>query len=281
MHSRFFGRCFVRALVLLIGAGLLHSAFAQTLLAPEKREIAMQLVSSAENSSLNWRAQYAYIEDIGDGRGYTGGLIGFTSATGDMLDVVARYTALRPENRLANHPKNLLAKYMPALTKLAADGSSSHEGLDPAFAGDWKKAAADAEFRNAQDQILTEQYLEPAVRQAVADGLSVLGQFMYYDALVMHGPGSGPNDFGGIRAAARRRVMPPAAGGNEQAYLTAFLDARIKVMRTEKAHEDTSRVDLAQRRFLDEGNYDLWPPLRWRTNEEDFVIFSVKPESQP
>src|SRR5262245_29952809 len=53
---------------------------------PAKKEIAMKLVSSAENSSLDWKAQYKYIEDIGDGRGYTAGIIGFCSGTGDMLD---------------------------------------------------------------------------------------------------------------------------------------------------------------------------------------------------
>lgn len=47
----------------------------------------MKLVSSAENSSLDWKAQYKYIEDIGDGRGYTAGIIGFSSGTGDMLDL--------------------------------------------------------------------------------------------------------------------------------------------------------------------------------------------------
>ena len=36
---------------------------------PAKKDVAMQLVSSAENSSLDWRAQYSYIEDVGDGRG--------------------------------------------------------------------------------------------------------------------------------------------------------------------------------------------------------------------
>ena len=48
---------------------------------PVKKEIAMRLISSAENSSLNWRAQYGYIEDIDDGRGYTGGIVGFCSGT--------------------------------------------------------------------------------------------------------------------------------------------------------------------------------------------------------
>ena len=53
---------------------------------PAKKEIAMQLVSTAENSSLDWKAQYGYIEYNVEGnddenRGYTGGIVGFTSAT--------------------------------------------------------------------------------------------------------------------------------------------------------------------------------------------------------
>jgi chitosanase len=59
---------------------------------PHKKEIAMELVSSAENSSLDWKAQYKYIEDIHDGRGYTAGIIGFCSGTGDMLELVQHYT---------------------------------------------------------------------------------------------------------------------------------------------------------------------------------------------
>ncbi|MEO5921220.1 MAG: chitosanase [Pseudolysinimonas sp.] len=55
---------------------------------PRIKEIAMSLVSTAENSSTDWRAQYSYIEDIGDGRGYTAGIIGFCSGTGDMLELV-------------------------------------------------------------------------------------------------------------------------------------------------------------------------------------------------
>ena len=46
---------------------------------PVKREIAQEIITSAENSVLDWYNRYGYIEDIGDGRGYTGGIIGFTS----------------------------------------------------------------------------------------------------------------------------------------------------------------------------------------------------------
>ena len=99
---------------------------------PRKKEIAMELVSSAENSSLAWKAQYKYIEDIGDGRGYTAGIIGFCSGTGDQLDLVELYAQRKPGN--------VLEKYLPALRKV--NGSASHAGLDPNFKADWRKAAA-------------------------------------------------------------------------------------------------------------------------------------------
>ncbi|GAA2361481.1 chitosanase [Dactylosporangium salmoneum] len=229
---------------------------------PAKKEIAMRLVSSAENSSLDWKAQYQYIEDIGDGRGYTGGIIGFCSGTGDMLELVEAYTQ--------RVPGNALAKYLPALRKL--DGSDSHAGLDPGFTKDWKAAAADPQFQKAQDDERDRVYLNPAVTQAKADGLGALGQFIYYDAMVMHGPGTDPVSFGGIRKAAMAKAKTPAQGGSEPSYLSAFLDARAAAMRTEAAHSDTSRVDTAQRQFLNQGNLDLHTPLTWKVYGETFHI---------
>ncbi|MDQ1295727.1 MAG: chitosanase [Actinomycetota bacterium] len=222
----------------------------------------MQLVSSAENSSLDWRAQYAYIEDIGDGRGYTAGIIGFCSGTGDLLEVVKRYTA--------DSPKNILAKYLPALEKV--DGTDSHTGLGSAFVQAWETAAADPVFQRAQDAERDETYFNPAVAQAEKDGLRALGQFIYYDAMVMHGPGSDDESFGGIRAAALRDADPVARGGDETEYLDAFLDARAAAMRVEEAHSDTSRVDTAQRVFLREANLDLNPPLSWKVYGDSYQI---------
>ncbi|MGI5240170.1 chitosanase [Dactylosporangium sp. CA-139066] len=225
-------------------------------------DIAMQLVSSAENSSLDWRAQYQYIEDIGDGRGYTGGIIGFCSGTGDMLEVVEAYTAAVPGN--------VLAKYLPALR--SANGTASHTGLGAAFVADWTSAAADPQLRKAQDDERDRVYLNPAVAQARADGLRALGQFAYFDAIVMHGPGSDPVSFGGIRKAALARAKSPAQGGDETAYLNAFLDARVAAMRSEEAHSDTSRVDTAQRVFLTAGNLDLRLPLSWKVYGDSYTI---------
>ncbi|MZF88169.1 chitosanase [Streptomyces sp. SID5643] len=229
---------------------------------PAKKEIAMQLVSSAENSSLDWKAQYQYIEDIRDGRGYTAGIIGFCSGTGDMLDLVELYTDRRPGN--------VLAKYLPALREV--NGSDSHAGLDPGFPGDWRRAARDAAFQRTQDDERDRVYFGPAVRQGKTDGLRVLGQFAYYDAIVMHGDGTDPLSFRNIRRRALRTAKPPAQGGDEVSYLDAFLDARVWAMKQEEAHSDTSRVDTAQRVFLRRRNLDLNPPLDWKVYGDSYHI---------
>ena len=231
---------------------------------PAKKEIAMKLVSSAENSSLDWRGQFKYIEDIGDGRGYTAGIIGFCSGTGDMLELVEYYTAQKPGN--------VLAKYLPALRKV--NGGDSHSGLDPNFTKDWKTAAADKAFQDAQEHERDRVYFNPSVKQGKDDGLGALGQFIYYDAIVMHGPGDSKYSFGGIRKTAMSKAKTPAQGGSQAAYLGAFLDARKKAMQSEEAHSDTSRVDTAQRVFLNASNFDLNPPLKWKVYGESFEIKS-------
>jgi chitosanase len=231
---------------------------------PRKKEIAMELVSSAENSSLDWKAQYAYIEDIGDGRGYTAGIIGFCSGTGDMLELVQAYTDKKPDN--------VLAKYLPALRRV--NGSDSHSGLGSAFERDWRAAAKDSVFRQAQDAERDRVYFDPAVKQAKQDGLRALGQFIYYDAIVMHGPGNDKTSFGGIRKTALARAKPSAQGGDETVYLNEFLDARKAAMKTEEAHSDTSRVDTEQRVFLQQGNFDLDPPLHWKVYGDSYSINS-------
>jgi len=229
---------------------------------PHEKDIAMQVVSSAENSSLDWRAQYKYIEDIGDGRGYTAGIIGFCSGTGDMLQVVQHYTDAEPGN--------VLAGYLPALR--AVNGSDSYDGLDPDFPGDWRTAASDTVFQQAQDDERDSTYFDPAVQQAKDDGLRTLGQFIYYDAIVMHGPGSDRDSFGGIRNDAIAQAKPPSQGGDEVTYLNAFLDVRKAAMKREEAHSDTSRVDTEQRVFLNNGNLDFLPPLSWKVYGDPYTI---------
>jgi chitosanase len=233
---------------------------------PRKKDIALRLVSSAENSSLNWRAQYGYIEDIGDGRGYTGGIIGFCSGTSDMLDVVRRYTVIAPRNGLA--------KYLPWLRRV--NGTAKHTGLGTGFVNAWRAAAKDARFQLAQSVVRDKDYFNPAVLRAKRDGLRALGQFAYYDAIVMHGPGSDASSFGGIRRAAMAKAKTPAQGSSEVVYLNAFLNARTAAMRKEAAHSDVTRISTAQRVFLRARNLDLNPSLTWKVYGDTFRITAAR-----
>ncbi|MEV4450223.1 MULTISPECIES: chitosanase [Streptomyces] len=260
-----------RTLLTLIGASLVAGPLLATqsqaaasggLDDPAKKEIAMKLVSSAENSSLDWKAQYKYIEDIGDGRGYTAGIIGFCSGTGDMLDLVELYTQRKPGN--------VLAKYLPALRQV--NGGDSHQGLDPGFPADWRKAAQDTAFQQAQNDERDRVYFNPAVAQGKTDGIGVLGQFTYYDAIVMHGDGGDSTSFSNIRRRALAKAKPPAQGGDEVTYLNAFLDARVWAMKQEEAHSDTTRVDTEQRVFLQKRNLNLDPPLNWKVYGDSYHI---------
>ncbi|MFI6346869.1 chitosanase [Streptomyces sp. NPDC050560] len=232
------------------------------LAAPGKKEIAQEIVASAENSTLDWKGQYGYIEDIGDGQGYTAGIIGFCTGTHDLLTLVRNYTD--------DHPDNGLAKYLPALRKV--DGSDSHEGLDPGFPDAWRREAGKPAFDRAQERERDEVYFDPAVRQGKLDGLSTLGQFIYYDAMVLHGPGTSGSGFYALVDRAKERADSPDEGGDEEKYLAAFLDVGEEAMKERRADIDTSRIDTAQRRFLDAGNFGLDKPLKWKVYGESYDI---------
>ncbi|MGW7610613.1 chitosanase [Streptomyces sp. NPDC054766] len=232
------------------------------LAAPDRKELAQEIVASAENSTLKWHEAYAYVEDIGDGQGYTAGIIGFCTGTHDLLTLVERYTE--------EHPDNGLARFLPALRKV--DGTDSHEGLDPGFPAAWRREAALAAFREAQDHERDSVYFDPAVRLAKLDGLGTLGQFIYYDAMVMHGPGTSADGFYGLRERAVREANLPSEGGDEKAYLDIFLDIRREAMKAKDPQRDTTRIDTAQRQFLHDGNLDLHTPLRWKVYGETYRV---------
>ncbi|GAT73785.1 alkaline phosphatase [Microbacterium sp. HM58-2] len=233
-----------------------------TLRDPIKREIAMEIMISAENSDLTWYDEYDYIEEIPDHRGYTAGIVGFTSGTGDMLELVEYYTSKVPNNNLA--------KWIDELRQV--NGTDDVAPLGPAFMADWAAEGLNQpRFQQAQRDLVNRMYFNVAVDQAIADGLGPLGQFAYFDANVMHGE-SGLDE---IRAKTIARAKTPAAGGSETAYLQAWMDVRHQVMKDGGPEwDDTSRVDTAQRLFLNAGNLNLDPPLNWTMYGEAFSIAS-------
>jgi len=184
---------------------------------------------------------------------------------GDMLSLVRSYIAARPHNSLA--------RFLPALRRV--NGTASHRGLGRPFVAAWRRAADDPVFRRLQRRQRDRRYFNPAVRRAEADGLGTLGQFIYYDAMVMHGPGTSHASFGGLRARAAARARTPARGGSEVRYLNAFLSVRRRLMRTESKHGNTSRIDGQQRVFVRRRNLDLDPPLVWHVYGDRYAIRAI------
>ncbi|MFE0642844.1 chitosanase [Streptomyces sp. NPDC058877] len=224
------------------------------LAAPAKKELAGKIVASAVNSTVDWRSTYGSIKDIRDGQGYTAGIVGFCTGTHDLLSLVERYTE--------GHPDNGLARYLPALRDV--DGTDSHEGLDPGFTAAWQAEAEVEAFREAQEEERDRVYFNPSVRLAKLDGLGTLGQFIYYDAMVFHGPDTTANGFYDLRERALAEADTPAEGGTEEHYLDVFLDMHRKAIEAKRLDNDTSRVDKALRKFLEDGNFDLDTPLQWQ-----------------
>ena len=215
--------------------------------------------------------RYDYIENINDGRGYTAGRAGFTTATGDLVLVVERYAALVP--------KNPLADYLPRLHELADSGSDSVVGLD-GLPNAWQAAAADSFFRQAQDDIVDQEYIRPAVAHWRALGLtSNLSLAALYDAAIQHGDGDDPDSLGAmIDRASARTGGTPAQGISETLWLSHFLQVRRETLAfaTDPAtrsgwNESVERADVF-RELLSANNLTLSGPFTFHVYGDAFTI---------
>jgi len=235
----------------------------------EQRVLADQIISVFENNTPE--IDYGYAENLNDGRGITAGRAGFTSATGDMLMVVERYTE--------RVPGNPLAVYLPRLRELAAGESGSIEGLENLEAA-WQTAAEDSIFREVQDGVVDEEYYLPAVEHAEELGLSFpLSLLNLYDACLQHGDGDDPDGLPAIISRATARVCGTPAGIiDESDWLKAFMDIRRSVLlnasdpETREAWaESVGRVD-ALIAIFESGNVKLIPPITIAPYDSTFTL---------
>lgn len=178
-----------------------------------------EVVSVFENNTVH--VQYAYIEDIHDGRGYTAGRAGFTTATGDLIQVVDRYQRGGGE---------LFAPVVKLLRRRAKDEDPSTEGLEE-LPRIWRAACDEERFLRAQDELVEELYKRPARGYANRFKLSSpLAYLVIYDTIIQHGEGDDPDSINGILKKMGARPT------DERAFLLAFLKARREVLLNPSDH---------------------------------------------
>ena len=180
-------------------------------------QIEDRLVSVFENATLE--IQYDYIQNLNDGRGYTAGRSGFTSATDDLLQVVTLYNKLQPNNPLS--------QFLPALH--AVNGTDSTAGLS-GFAPLWRASIRDSYFIEAQNTINEQLYRQPARDLTNQLGLKLpLSKAAIYEAGIQHGYG---DDFDSLNQIAHRASQKvggtPSSGIDEKIWLFTFLNERKK-----------------------------------------------------
>ncbi|MFJ6559984.1 chitosanase [Streptomyces sp. NPDC091412] len=229
---------------------------------PVCQEMAFELTSTAENSTKDWTTAYKYIEDIGDKRGYTAGLVGFVSSSGDMLQLVQQYAVEKPGNPLASYISGLQQCKTVGYGTGASNAAATYLGTG--FKNAWVTAAnTDPIFRKVQRDLRKSMYWDDCLTQALADGVGPLGLAIHYDILVNHGVGNDSQSYGGIIAAARASISkPPSKGGTEAAYLTKLCDLRDDVLRAWGDYQTDGRSTIF-RPLISAGKFDLSGTITW------------------
>lgn len=238
---------------------------------------AAQVISTFENSTTE--IQYGFAANLNDGRGITAGRAGFCSGTGDMLMVIEQYTQ--------NNPDNVLAKYLAPLTSIhekfvaadhtPVDDTTGLAGLEM----EWKKTAnRDEKFREAQDAVVNQLYLNPAIKRAKDLGInSAIGQLIIFDTNIQHGEGNDPDGLPAILAEAKEKFSEDAP---EEQKLQIILDVR-KDHLLHAANPDTrdkwktsvSRVTDGLQVLLDANNPDLTKKMQWSVYGDSFSLDAV------
>jgi len=124
-----------------------------------------------------------------------------------------------------------------------------------------KSLGSDTTMQTAQDFVFDQNYFQPAVNIANEIGLTTaLGLLVIYDTCIHSGPGGVAN----IRS--RFPEASPANGGDEKAWISAYIAARRNWLAGNKntlVQKTVYRMDSLAA-LVKSGNWDLNTPLTVR-----------------
>jgi chitosanase len=199
---------------------------------------------------------YAYVENLGDGRGYTVTQYGFCTYNDEISWVINRY---------AQHaPGTPLKRFLPFLPPVKNGAGTA--GLAE-FPRVWREEIKSSKLLAAAcDEEADRLYLFPALEAAnAADVYSPVGISIFYDTWLQHGAST---DADSLRSILDRTIAETGGRSqrSESEFLGAFLDIRKSVLHDPVNRETRSvwrqsarRVDAL--RNLLERNPSLVPPV--------------------
>ncbi|MGH8048760.1 MAG: chitosanase [Chthoniobacterales bacterium] len=228
-----------------------------------------QLTSIFENSTPVF--QYTYAANIGDGRGWTFGFVGFTSGTYSGTMFLEEYRRARPSNALV--------RFIPAFKRIdAAPHDSAGRNPDTAgleeFPAAFQSCGSDPRFRSAQRKLNDRLSWNPARRLAMRIGARLpITRGQLYDAYVNHGES-------GILDLIRRTNF--RAGGMpgdvpEKKWLATFLTVRLAILKRDPTWARAVDRIAVYRKLLQKGNVRLRLPINVNCYGNSFTLVGASP----
>lgn len=230
-----------------------------------QRDLFYKIISVFEYDSAN--PQYCEIFNLDDGRGYTAGIVGFTSEYDDFYLLLEEYSRIKKDNQLQ--------KYLKILKKEDYKMSDLRD-----LPRDWKKECQDNQFIVAQNRIADQLYYNPAMSHSNVLGItSEVGKLILFDTIIQHGNANDPDGLPSIIKQANNKLGGSPAGGiNEKTWLTTFLNIRKSILLNpsnsetqEVWSESVDRCDF-YKSLVNSTDDDIILPLYVKTVNHNIII---------
>jgi chitosanase len=210
------------------------------------------------------QADYRYVENLDDGRGYTVTSYGFCTGTGEVGELISRYATHAPSTPLKHY-----AALMPPV--------SDTEDAPAGFPAAWQKEITNQALAAVCDAEADRLLYAPAMRAATAANVhSPVGLLVFYDTFLQHGSGDDPDSFSAIYADAIARVRRSPSQG-EADLIRTFLMIRKEVL-LDPSEADTRRVWRQSASRVDAllnllaTNPDLTPPVTVTSQDVHIIV---------
>jgi len=223
---------------------------------PEQRHVIDCVVSIFETGRVPTASSYGTCSILDDGAGISYGKHQCTDKAGSLDLVCKRYIELNGQQA------EPLKQYMNYLATNASIKFGSNANQYPAWLNSLinllKSAGSDKIMQQAQDEVFNSNYWNPAVEHCKNIGLTTaLGHLVVYDTCIHSGPG---------RVSSLRAKFPeksPANGGDEKAWVIAFLNVRRAWLASSSnslVQKTVYRID-AMLEIAKANNWDLKTPM--------------------